>query len=152
MTIARSQQIDLSITPYYHCINRCVRRAFLCGEDAQTGKSYEHRRGWIEEKIKSLSNIFSIDIAAYAVMSNHYHIVLQVNEAGAIDWSYQEVAMRWGQLFRLPVMIDQFMKNDKQSEAEFRVVYELLDEWRSRLYSIKYPCGINLTRYTHSIL
>ena len=52
MTIARSQQIDLSVTPYYHCVNRCVRRAFLCGEDHLTGINYEHRREWIADKIK----------------------------------------------------------------------------------------------------
>jgi len=71
MTIARAQQIDLSVTPYYHCINRCVRRAFLCGVDDQTGISYEHRRGWISDKIKALSETFAIDVAAYVVMSNH---------------------------------------------------------------------------------
>ena len=43
----RSQQISLSDTPYYHCVTRCVRRAFLCGEDKVSGQSYEHRRGWI---------------------------------------------------------------------------------------------------------
>ena len=80
MTIARSQQIDLSVTPYYHCVNRCVRRAFLCGEDSLTGNSYEHRREWIADKIKSLSGVFAIDVAAYAVMSNHYHVVLQVDQ------------------------------------------------------------------------
>ena len=83
MTIARSQQIDLSVTPYYHCVNRCVRRAFLCGEDHLTGKSYEHRREWIANKIKSLSETFAIDVAAYAVMSNHYHIVLHVDQEEA---------------------------------------------------------------------
>ena len=83
MTISRSQQIDLSVTPYYHCINRCVRRAFLCGEDKHTGQSYEHRRGWIADKIKSLSEVFAIDVAAYAVMNNHYHIVLRVDQESA---------------------------------------------------------------------
>jgi len=58
MTISRAQQIDLSVTPYYHCVNRCVRRAFLCGEDKQSGQSYEHRRGWIAGKIQSLSGLF----------------------------------------------------------------------------------------------
>ena len=54
MTISRSKQIDLSVTPYYHCVNRCVRRAFLCGEDKLSGQSYEHRRGWIADKIKDV--------------------------------------------------------------------------------------------------
>ncbi|WP_375163994.1 hypothetical protein [Shewanella baltica] len=55
MTSARRMLIDANTTPFYHVINRCVRRAFLCGEDKLTGRSYEHRRGWIVDKIKALS-------------------------------------------------------------------------------------------------
>ncbi|QTE80686.1 hypothetical protein JKK46_13340 [Shewanella algae] len=69
MTIARRQLIDAESTPFYHVINRCVRRAFLCGEDALSGRSYEHRRGWIMDKIRQLSSIFCIDVCAYAVMN-----------------------------------------------------------------------------------
>ena len=66
----RYAQVSLEATPYYHCVSRCVRRAFLCGQDAQSGQSYEHRRGWIEEKLLTLGQIFAIDIAAYAVPSS----------------------------------------------------------------------------------
>jgi len=55
MTSARRQLIDANATPFYHVINRCVRRAFFCGEDNLTGRSYEHRRGWIVDKIKVFS-------------------------------------------------------------------------------------------------
>lgn len=76
MTKPRKAQISLDTTPYYHCISRCVRRAFLCGEDAFTSKSFEHRRGWIREKLFELADIFSIDLAGYAIMSNHLHVLL----------------------------------------------------------------------------
>ena len=66
----RKSQVSLEATPYYHCVSRCVRRAFLCGEDRQSGKSFEHRRGWIEERIKTLADIFAIDVCAYAIPSS----------------------------------------------------------------------------------
>ncbi len=54
MTSARRQLIDANATPYYHVINRYVRRAFLCGEDKLTGRSFEHRRGWIVDRINGI--------------------------------------------------------------------------------------------------
>ncbi len=47
MTKARREQVCLSDTPWYHIVNRCVRRAYLCGTDRVSGQCYEHRRGWI---------------------------------------------------------------------------------------------------------
>ena len=75
----RKSLISLQDTPYYHCVSRCVRRTFLCGVDESTGKSYEHRRGWIEDKMLALAKVFAIDICAYAVMSNHTHLVLHID-------------------------------------------------------------------------
>jgi len=74
-------QLGLADTPYYQGNARCVRRAFLCGIDAFSGQNYEHRREWLVTKMKSLASIFSIDICAYAVMSNHYHVILRVDTA-----------------------------------------------------------------------
>ncbi|NDO76596.1 transposase, partial [Shewanella sp. SE1] len=99
MTTARRQLIDAESTPFYHVINRCVRRAFLCGEDALSGRSYEHRRGWIVDKIRQLSSIFCIDVCAYAVMSNHYHLVLKIDLAAQQSLSPFEVIERWTGLF-----------------------------------------------------
>jgi len=70
MTRARQELVDLSETAYYHCICRCVRRAFLCGEDHLTGKNYEHRKAWVVERLSNLSRVFSIEIGLYAVQGN----------------------------------------------------------------------------------
>ena len=74
----RKYQISLADMPYYHCISRCVRRAFLCGEDKQTHQSYEHRRQWVEDKLLFLPQVFAIEVCAYAIMSNHTHFVLHI--------------------------------------------------------------------------
>jgi len=96
----RSTLVSLDATPYYHCTSRCVRRAFLCGEDSHSGHSFEHRRQWIEDRLLVLAGIFAIDIAAYAVMSNHYHVVLHVNQQQCLIWNDAEVIERWHRLFR----------------------------------------------------
>ena len=95
MPRARKTLVSLDATPYYHCVSRCVRRAFLCGNDPITGQSYEHRRQWIEDKILQLASIFALDVCAYAVMSNHYHIVLHINLKTADQWDINDVIHQW---------------------------------------------------------
>ncbi|MGE3318973.1 MAG: transposase [Candidatus Berkiella sp.] len=99
MTTARSNQIDLSATAYYHCMTRCVRRSYLCGVDKETGRDYSHRKPWIVSRIQQLASIFAIHVCAYAVMSNHYHLVLYVNDDMASKWNEDEVLARWAALF-----------------------------------------------------
>ncbi len=65
MTRPRSTLVSLSDTPWYHVVCRCVRRAFLCGQDAHSGENYDHRRGWIVDRVKQLAGVFAIDVAAY---------------------------------------------------------------------------------------
>ena len=99
MTLPRSSLVSLASTNYYHCVGRCVRRAFLCGQDQFSGRSFEHRRGWIVERLAVLSSVFAVDVAAYAVMSNHYHVVVKIDSNQAASWSLDEVLSRWTQLF-----------------------------------------------------
>ncbi|MEW8509130.1 MAG: transposase [Candidatus Thiodiazotropha sp.] len=134
----RKALVLLEETPYYHCVSRCVRRAFLCGEDSHTGKSYEHRRQWIVDRMKQLTDVFAIDICAYSVMSNHYHVILHVDIKRATEWSEQEVITRWERLFSLPMLIQRYLTQDAISRVERESVSELLTKLRKRLYDISW--------------
>lgn len=109
MTQPRSTLVSLDDTPWYHVVSRCVRRAFLCGHDAHSGRSFEHRRGWIADRLKQLASVFAVDIAAYAVMSNHFHIVVRVDEARVESLERDEIPRRWTQLFSGPVMVQRYL-------------------------------------------
>lgn len=99
MTTARSLLVDSESPGYYHCISRCVRRAWLCGIDSYNGKSYEHRRDWVEGRLLELAEIFAVGIHAYAVMSNHVHVVVRIDPGATADWSPEVIAARWVRLF-----------------------------------------------------
>ena len=83
----------------FHCINRCVRRAFLCGRDSVSGKNFEHRRQWIQDRLEFLAAYFGIDVIGFAVMSNHLHVVLRNRPDVVAAWSDDDVARRWWFLF-----------------------------------------------------
>ena len=134
----RKQQISLDATPYYHCVSRCVRRAFLCGTDTTTGQSYEHRRGWLEEKLLTLPQTFAIDIAAYAVMSNHYHVVLHIDKKQADEWTDLEVVERWHSLFKGNLFSQKFLRGDTLDSAQRARLQMIIEEWRSRLCDISW--------------
>ena len=82
-----------------HCINRCVRRGFLCGDDPVTGKNYDHRRQWIRNRLEFLAGVFGIELLGFSVMSNHFHCVLRTRPDVVEEWSDEEVARRWWRLF-----------------------------------------------------
>ena len=138
MTSARRTLIDPESTPYYHIINRCVRRAYLCGEDKLTGKSFEHRRGWIVEKIKMLSTIFCIDVCAYVVMNNHYHLVLKIDVEKAKLLSKEEVIGRWCKITKGHAVAAKHMKKELLLEGERLLLDSLITEWHERLSSISW--------------
>ena len=134
----RYAQISLEATPYYHCIARCVRRAFLCGTDSVTGNSYEHRRRWIEDKMLSLSSVFALDVCAYAVMSNHYHIVLHIDKARCDNWSFDEVIERWHELFSGCILSQRYVKKYKLGVAELKTLEDIVKIWRNRIMDISW--------------
>lgn len=140
MTMPRHSQLSLEDTPWYHCVSRCVRRAYLCGVDSVTDQSYEHRRDWVAQRIKQLAAVFTIDVAAYAVMSNHYHIVVRVDNERNYELSTEEVMNRWAQLYKGPVLINRYLSEQRSemSESELFMVDELATVYRERLSDLSW--------------
>ena len=89
MTIPRNLLVDVTVTRYYHCISRCVRRAQLCGD------GFEHRKQWIEERLEALSKCFAVSVCGFSVMDNHLHVLARLDPAEAETWSDEEVVRRW---------------------------------------------------------
>jgi REP element-mobilizing transposase RayT len=138
MTYPRLQIVDPATPGFFHCVSRCVRRAFLCGQDAYSGRSYEHRKAWVEERLLELAECFAVGLYAYAVMSNHVHVVLHVDPQAARQWSDDEIAERWVRLF--PVRVEGEINADACREKVQRILgdAEHLAELRCRLGSVSW--------------
>lgn len=80
---------------FYHCYSRCVRQAFLCGDDSYTGKNYDHRKTWIEDRLKFLAGVMAVELSSHAVMDNHLHVVLRIRPDLVDEWTDEEIARRW---------------------------------------------------------
>ncbi len=134
----RKSLISLESTPYYHCVSRCVRRAFLCGKDPISSVSFEHRRQWIKDHLLELGELFAIDLCAYAVMHNHYHVVLHIDAPAAMKWDSLEVVTRWHRLFKGTALSQRFVSGNILSAAEQLVLDQWIHVRRLRLTDISW--------------
>ncbi|MBY5921208.1 transposase [Ferrimonas balearica] len=141
MPKARSQQVSLQDTCYYHCVSRCVRRSFLCGQDPYSGKSYEHRRQWVEDRLLQLAEVFAISVCAFAVMSNHTHVVLCIEPEQVEEWDTTEVIQRWHRLYGGTALTQRYCQEEERqqmAEAELNVVEDLAEQYLERLMDISW--------------
>jgi len=138
MTLPRKSLISLGDTPFYHCVSCCVRRAFLCGADHYSGKNYEHRRDWLEALLLKNADIFAIKLCAYAVMSNHYHVVLHVRPDIAASWSDKEIVLRWHRLFNGTLFSQRFLNGEPLHIVPRQQLKSGIELWRSRLMDISW--------------
>ena len=138
MPRSRASQVSLIDTPYYHCVSRCVRRCFLCGVDSYSGQNYEHRRGWVEDRLLFLASVFAIDICAYAVMSNHVHVVLFVDKSTADNWSMKQVLEHWHRLHSGTLLSQKYLREGTLTDSEMISLTETTEIYRQRLYDISW--------------
>ena len=133
MTYARAHLVDSDNGGFYHCISRCVRRGWLCGEDSLSGHSYEHRRAWVEARILLLADIFAVEVFGYAVMSNHYHLVLEVEPQRVALWSDEEAVERW-----LRLSVTHNTEADDTRASAILIDAERVSHIRQRLSSLSW--------------
>ena len=93
--LSRAEIFDPSEIAAVHVMARTNRRCFLMGEDQLTGKNFDHRKRWIEVKLKQLAANFGIDLLAFSCLSNHFHLVLRSRPDVVKTWDDTEIALRW---------------------------------------------------------
>jgi len=144
MTIARRKQICLDVTPFYHCVSRCVRRSFLCGKDKYAKRNFNHRRKWIEDRLLRLSKVFCIEISGYAILSNHYHVVLKVDKNKADALSNDDVLRRWLNLYKGTPLAQRYSAGELLDNTELKILQASIAIWREQLCNIsKFKANLN---------
>ena len=145
MPAPRAILFDPKANPFVHACSRCVRRGWLCGEDPaivpELRKNYDHRRQWIVDRLALLVKAFAIEVAAYAIMSNHYHLVLYVDVDKAEKWTDDEVLTQYCKVFKGEYLVQKYLNpKDKKSmtSAEVNMALSFTDVYRERLMSISW--------------
>ncbi len=122
-----------------HVMNRVVRRCFLMGYDEASGKNYGHRKLWVESELKRLASGFGIDLLTFAIMSNHFHLILRSRPDIVALWDDTEVAKRWLSLCPIRKERDGSAAEPNESELDtIRLNPARLRELRTRLSDISW--------------
>jgi REP element-mobilizing transposase RayT len=144
MTIPRKNQIDLAETRFYHCISRCTQQSFLLGDDTLTKHNYDHRKTWVITQLNALCSVFAIQVCAYAVMSNHYHLVLHIAPERVNEWSDEEVILRSATINTLRVS-GRFLTQEEKNKLSIKPrSKEEIEKMREKLFNIsQFMAGMN---------
>ncbi len=138
MATPRRLDAATKLTPYFHCTSRCVRGAYLCGVDRNTGQDCTHRRRWLRERLLQLANIFAIKLVAFAIMENHFHVVLHVDQPEAEAWSDSEVILRWHRIFKGTELSHRYINSEALDRAEKKALASYVHRWRQALHEISW--------------
>jgi REP element-mobilizing transposase RayT len=119
MTVARSRLVDVEVTPWYHVISKTVRGAFLLREGD------DDRKQWIENRLQFLASLFAVEVAGFAILDNHLHVLVRLEPEQVDGWSDQDVVRRWGELFpprgadRKPLELTDAWIKQQMADAKF---------------------------------
>jgi len=128
MTIPRRAQIDPTLPTWVHCTSRCVRRAFLAGDQ------FEHRKVWIEDRLRLVASCFAADVAGFAVMSNHVHVVVKMDRAMVMTWDAVAVVRRWLSIYPRKYLSDGTPVLPSDDELKLLARNKpVVERWRLRL-------------------
>jgi len=142
MALPRKKYVKDGQEGVFHCFSRCVRRAFLCGFDPVTHRDFSHRKALLLSRLQFLASVFAIEVCAYAIMENHYHLVLRLIPHLVAAWSSRDVAVRWLTLFphRNPLTGEPLPPAELQIESLVSCP-ERIEELRKRLCSLSWFMG-----------
>ena len=135
----RSDVLDPMQIGICHCWNRCVRRAFLCGKDPRTGKNYDHRRDWIQDRLTLLARLFAIEVGFHAELTNHIHLVLRNRPDVVETWANEDVVRRILTIHALTRHFEHRLPEVRESEVKITARdAKKVAEFRRRLSDISW--------------
>jgi len=107
----RSNVIDYSHTTLYHVTSKCVRSLHLLatpdpgsGPESDGGRACvslvsggggDRRKQFMLSVLQVLDAATCIEIAAFAIMDNHVHLLLRVLPKEPRTWAARDIARRW---------------------------------------------------------
>ena len=81
--------------------------------------------------------MFAVELCSFAVLSNHYHLVIRLATDQAQFWTNDEVMSRWEKVYGIatPIAIG---RADGASQAQRAVAEEMIDVRRQRLTNLSW--------------
>jgi len=136
MATPRKYKVCLESTTHYHLTSRCVRQAYLLGENS--GRGNISRRELMRQRIYTLINAYSINLLSYALMGNHYHLVVNIDLPAAEGLSDHEVLSRWYSIHKPPRLVKTYLKGYVLNDSEKLQLSKLVKTLRERLTSLSW--------------
>jgi len=91
--LARAKIFDPAEIVAVHLIGKKIRSCYLMGGDEHSGKNFDNRKHWLEEKFKHCAANFGIDLLAFSCLSNYFPLLLRSRPDIVATWNAALVAV-----------------------------------------------------------